>query len=165
MRPGAGAENGAPARSEAELALQVEAINGLRTTGLHVREQAVALLGVMEDVPEVGERVREETHSHLDWTSGSFRDEIVDAPGPPEIRADMVAKISPLCLDMIYCAMSTFGWLWRESGDPEMKEGLEITRRCLERISTRWRLADEYLEVGKKQDGLMMEIMDLNGDG
>lgn len=162
MRPGAGRgeeDNGAAAaaaRSEAELALQVEAINGLKTAGLYVREEAMVLLGVMEGLSseeeEGGERM-----------SVSFGGEMYEDSGPPEVNEKVVARISPLCLDVIYCGMSTFGWLWRESGDPEMKQGLEITRRCLEKIGTRWRLADEYLEIGKQQDGLMMEIMSLNG--
>ncbi|KAJ4394104.1 hypothetical protein N0V93_003321 [Gnomoniopsis smithogilvyi] len=164
MRPGAGgAHNGAPARSEAELALQVEAINGLRTAGLHVRNEARILLGLTASVSEAGDRARVETQSVSNWTSMSAEGESSDRRGPPEVSAELVAKFSPLCLDMIYCGMSTFGWLWRENGDPEMKEGLNITRQCLERFGTRWKLACEYLEVGKKQDGLMMELMDLNG--
>lgn len=166
MRPGAArGENGAPARSEAELALQVEAINGLRTAGLHVREEARILLDLMGSVSEADKGTREATHSDLDWTDISYQGKSFDMRGPPDVEAEMVAKFSSLCLDVIYCGMSTFGWLWRESGDPEMKEGLDVTRQCLERIGTRWRLASEYVKVGKKQDALRMEIMDLNGAG
>lgn len=167
MRPGAGigGENGPPARSEAELALQVEAINGLRTAGLHVRDEARRLLSIMESGFETGDSIREETESHLDWTNAAFHDENLGSQSSPKVNMEMVGKFSPLCLDAIYCGMSTFGWLWRESGDPEMKQGLDTTRRCLERLGTRWRLASEYLEIGKKQDGFMMEIMDLNGAG
>lgn len=167
MRPGAGngGENGMPARSEAELALQVEAINGLRTAGLQVRDEARRLLSIIEGGSGTGEMMREETNSHLDWTSVAFQGENIDTQSPISVSLEMVGRFSPLCLDAIYCGMSTFGWLWRESGDPEMKQGLDITRRCLERLGTRWRLADEYLEIGKKQDGFMMEIMDLNGAG
>lgn len=150
MRPGGGGgggggENtGPPAqREEAEaLALQVEAINGLRTASLHVRDEARRLLSiVVESESETG----------------------VDTQSPPKVHMEMVGKFSPLCLDAIYCGMSTFGWLWRENGDPEMKEGLDVMRQCLERLGTRWRLADEYLQMGKKQDDFMMEIMELNG--
>lgn len=169
MRPGAGtsAENGAQARSDAELALQVEAINGLKTAGLRLRDEATVLLGLMEGSggSEMGMKMREETNSDLHWTSVSFRGDVVDTRGPPEANEEVAARISPLCLDVIYCGMSTFGWLWRESGDAEMKDGLEITRRCLQRIGTRWRLAGEYLEIGKTQDGFMMQIMEMNGAG
>lgn len=167
MRPGGGTggENGHPARSEAELALQVEAINGLRTAGLHVRDEAIRLLSIMESGLETGDSIREETDSHLDWTSAAFDDENLGSQSSPKVNLGMVGKFSPLCLDAIYCGMSTFGWLWRENGDPEMKHGLDITRRCLEKLGTRWRLASEYLEIGKKQDGFMMEMMDLNGAG
>lgn len=169
MRPGGaetGGESGMPARSEAELALQVEAINGLRTAGLRVRDEARQLLNLLESVSETGETVRNDTTGHLNWTSMAFQgEEDLDAQSTPQVNMEMVGKFSPLCLDAIYCGMSTFGWLWRESGDIEMKQGLDITRRCLERLGTRWKLADEYLEIGKQQDGFMMEIMGLYGTG
>lgn len=171
MRPGAagtGGENGTPAQSgEAELALQVEAINGLRTAGLRVRDEAGLLLRAMECEAETGEMGRREASGHWDWASVGFQGEssVDNRQSPPEANVGMVGKFSPLCLDAIYCGMSTFGWLWRENGDPEMRESLDITQRCLKRLGMRWRLADEYLEMGKKQDGLMMEVMDLNGTG
>lgn len=67
-----------------------------------------------------------------------------------EAGEEVAARVSPLCLDVLYCGMATFAWLWEENGDGEMKEGLEVTRRCLRRIGARWRLAAEYVEIGER---------------
>lgn len=74
-------------------------------------------------------------------------------------------KISPLCLDLLYCGLATFQWLWQESGDPDMKTGMDMTKSCIESIMPRWRLAGVYQGVAKQQDVAAMMIMSRNGGG
>lgn len=120
MRPGAG--TGADeARSEGEIAMQVEAINGLNVASEAIRAFAGDLLTLTSD--EVGEGA---------------------------------TKVSPLCFDALYCALATFHWQWKESGQREMKQGMDETRAALVRLAPRWRLADEYLEIDKYNDITIM---------
>ncbi|KAK0669446.1 hypothetical protein QBC41DRAFT_391874 [Cercophora samala] len=61
-------------------------------------------------------------------------------------------KLSPLCLDSLYASMATLHWLWKEAGEPEIREALEDVRRCISRTSMRWRVSKEYLEIIRRQD-------------
>ncbi|KAK4190477.1 hypothetical protein QBC35DRAFT_489655 [Podospora australis] len=61
-------------------------------------------------------------------------------------------KLSPLSLDALYGAMATLHWLWKEGGDSDVREALEDVRRCLGRVSMRWRLATEYLDLIRHHD-------------
>lgn len=128
MRPGAGvgSEDG---RTAEELAMQVEAINGLTTTSERIRAFAGELLSL----------------SRSPATSPD-----VSAAGVGE--ADVVNWLSPLCFDAIYCALATFHWHWKENGQPEMREGMEQSRAALVRMAPRWRLAGEYLDIGRLHD-------------
>lgn len=159
MRPGlaAGAADGGGRMGAAELALQVEAISGLKAAGLRVMQVAV---GVLEAVDGVGGRTGE-GDGFMPWTEFSVGGRAVSLGGEGG-EATTVDKVSPLCLDALYCGMSTFEWLWRENGDPEMKKGLDITKTCLERIGNRWRLAREYLEVEKLHNPEAMLAMGSN---
>ncbi|KAK3496721.1 uncharacterized protein B0T23DRAFT_401968 [Neurospora hispaniola] len=98
-------------------------------------------------------------------SSGVIREmcmELLDAVMLPQ----GLAKVSPLCLDGIYNGMATLRWLWKEGGDDggiglgengSLGEGgstggnvgvlqaAEDVGRCLSRLSSRWRVAEEYL--------------------
>lgn len=43
----------------------------------------------------------------------------------------------------MYCALAMFHWQWKESGRPEV-------RKCVHEM--RWRLAGEYLAIGKQYE-------------
>ncbi|ROV99367.1 hypothetical protein VSDG_03995 [Cytospora chrysosperma] len=116
MRPGAGSEAD-ESRSEQDLAMQVEAINGLNVAGETIRAFAGDILGLTST-----------------------------APGALGDGAD---KLSPLCLDALYCALATYHWQWKENGQPEMKQGMDETRAALGRLAPRWRLAGEYLKIDR----------------
>lgn len=135
MRPGAVGAEHA-GRGAAEHAMQVEAVSGLKIAGTMVKGVAVEVLDVLDRY-------------------GGEQEE--------DIRG--VDRFSPLCLDTLYCGMSTFHWLWRENGDPEMKEGLDVTRQCLDRVGRRWRLAGEFLEIEKRHDVAAMLAASVGSNG
>lgn len=54
-------------------------------------------------------------------------------------------RVSPLCLDALYCAMASLHWLWKESGCEEVRTALEDVKNCLSRLAMRWRLGGEYV--------------------
>lgn len=142
MRPGAGmgTEDG---RRPDELAMQVEAIKGLTTTSERIQAFAVEFLGV-SDSPA--------TSPDVSMAGGA------DGGGPGGVD-----RSSPLCFDAIYCALATFHWYWKESGQPEMRQGLEQTRAVLIRMAPRWRLAGEYLDMERHHD--VMGIAAERADG
>lgn len=154
MRAGAG--SGAPGRGAAELAMQVESINGLKTAGLRVQAIALDVLGALEE---------EAMNGFMPWSSISVagrKISLTDCNGEAE-GVRIADRLSPLCMDALYCGMSTFHWLWRENGDPEMKQGLDTIRNCLDKMSERWKLAREYLEIEKRHD--VEALLRLNSDG
>ncbi|KAF3765266.1 putative fungal-specific transcription factor [Cryphonectria parasitica EP155] len=176
MRPGAAVEssgswpNGHPSRSEAEMAMQVEAINGLKLAGTKVRGVVVELVRLMRGDEDKGR------HGPwgLGWTNYSAHGQLFDLGGGGEKEGDrasrggarMVDRISPLLLDTVYCGMSIFQWLWSENGDPDMKEGFEIMKECVERIGQRWRLAGAYMDVQQRQTEALLRISSsTNGPG
>ncbi|KAJ0115829.1 hypothetical protein J7T55_003998 [Diaporthe amygdali] len=130
MRPGAGvgSEDG---RTEEELAMQVEAINGLTAMSKKIQDFSSELMSL----------------SHSPATSPDVS--MTDAgAGEP----DVVDRMSPLCFDAVYCALATFHWHWKENGQPDMKRGMEQTRAALVRMAPRWRLAGEYLDIERHHD-------------
>lgn len=150
MRPvsGAGrAENGAPFRGEAELAMQVEAINGLKLAGASVKGVAAELLRALRE--DEARRRRGPWDLDLDLRGAGYTSQGkgVDMSGGMDESVRMADRISPLSLDAAYGGMATFHWLWRENGDPEMKAGLDMMKEYLEEVGKRWRLAGEYLAV------------------
>ncbi|KAK3394387.1 hypothetical protein B0H63DRAFT_460785 [Podospora didyma] len=66
---------------------------------------------------------------------------------PPAQRS-----VSPLCLDALYGAMASLHWLWKEGGDPGIKDALEDVKRCMSHLGMRWRLAGEYTDMVKHHD-------------
>lgn len=108
--------------------MQVEAIRGLTTTSERIKVFAGELLSV----------------SHSPVASPDVR----MAGGGGE-AAD---RMSPLCFDALYCALATFHWQWKENGLLEMRQGMEQTRAALVRMTPRWRLAGEYLEMERHHD-------------
>ncbi|KUI70674.1 TY1 enhancer activator [Cytospora mali] len=127
MRPGAGT-SADETRTEEELAMQVEAISGLIVASEKVRVFAGELLTLASAAsPGTGGRG-------------------VDGAG------EGMGKFSPLCFDSLYSALATFHWQWQESGQPEMKQGMDEMKAALVRIAPRWRLAGEYLEVDRHHD-------------
>ncbi|KAK7743591.1 hypothetical protein SLS53_004126 [Cytospora paraplurivora] len=125
MRPGAGTAAD-ETQTEGELAMQVEAINGLVTASETARVFAGEVLAI---------------------TSAGSPDGVVVGGG-----GGGASCVSPLCLDALYCAMATFHWQWKESGRPEVKQGMDEMRAALARLTPRWRLAGEYLEIGKQHE-------------
>lgn len=161
MRPpgaGSGAAQGRRRTAEEEMTLQIEAINGLKAAAARVREIAV---GMLEALDEGGGGGVGAVDGFM-WTELSVGGRVISLGGR-QGEMSAVDKFSPLCLDTLYCAMSTFEWLWKENGDPEMKEGVDLTKRCLERVGKRWRLAREYLEVGELHNAEAMLAMSSNG--
>ncbi|KAK3984138.1 hypothetical protein QBC44DRAFT_253576 [Cladorrhinum sp. PSN332] len=61
-------------------------------------------------------------------------------------------RLSPLCLDALYGALATLHWLWKESGDNDVRGALEDVRRCMSRVSMQWRLAKEYMDLLRHHD-------------
>lgn len=145
MRPGAGvgSEDG---RTAEELAMQVEAIKGLTTTSESIKVFAGELLSL----------------SRSPATSPDVSMAGVDGGGGGG-EEDAVARLSPLCLDAMYCALATFHWHWKENGQPEMRQGMEQSRAALVRMAPRWRLAGEYLDIEKHHD--VMGIVTDRSDG
>lgn len=112
MRQGGAAPAAGVSRTEGELAMQVEAINGLNMASGVVRVFAGELLAIVIE--------------------GSLD------------------RVSPLCFDALYGALATFHWQWKESGQPEMRQGMDETRAALAGFASRWRLAGEYLKIERR---------------
>lgn len=53
-------------------------------------------------------------------------------------------KISPLCLDSLYCAVASLHWLFKEGGDEEIGAALGDVRNCLGRLGMRWTVGAVY---------------------
>ncbi|KAI1325749.1 hypothetical protein F5Y16DRAFT_377050 [Xylariaceae sp. FL0255] len=63
-----------------------------------------------------------------------------------------VQKLSPFVLGALYSAGVTFSW-WREQGyDSVSITSLELVKKCLLRVSSRWSLATEYLTLLEQQE-------------
>lgn len=65
-----------------------------------------------------------------------------------------VVKATPLLLDALYLAAVAHQGAWKETGDPAAETDFEVTRKCLVRLSGRWRLGKEFLD--------MLEVQDMN---
>lgn len=62
---------------------------------------------------------------------------------------DQLGILSPFLLDALYCAMVTFQWIFRESGDEQAKARLTDIEVGMGRLSERWKLAGEYVALGE----------------
>ncbi|EXF76086.1 fungal specific transcription factor domain-containing protein [Colletotrichum fioriniae PJ7] len=71
------------------------------------------------------------------------------------VTSDM-GSVSPLILDALYGAANTLAWLLREEGTLECEDEMNVIKRCLERLGSRWRLAGEYGRMLEQQDFAMM---------
>ena len=58
-----------------------------------------------------------------------------------------LASVSPLVADAVYMAAATFAWLEYERGTPEMSASLRTLTDTLQMLSSRWRVAGEYLKM------------------
>lgn len=125
---------------EMELAMQAEAINGLKTAVSLVRQVSTELLSSFSSLASSSTFSPSPFPCEQNFDSG--------LPVPPPILL-LATKVSPLCLDVLYCGVSTFQWLWRESGDPDAKAGLDVTRACMEKLDTRWKLSGTYLQIAR----------------
>ncbi|KXH26402.1 hypothetical protein CSAL01_13587, partial [Colletotrichum salicis] len=67
-----------------------------------------------------------------------------------------IGNVSPLILDALYGAANTLAWLLREEGTLECEDEMNVIKRCLERLGSRWRLAGEYGRMLEQQDFAMM---------
>ncbi|KAK1636154.1 hypothetical protein BDP81DRAFT_450089 [Colletotrichum phormii] len=67
-----------------------------------------------------------------------------------------IGSVSSLILDALYGAANTLAWLLREEGTLECEDEMNVIKRCLERLSSRWRLAGEYGRMLEQQDFAMM---------
>ncbi|KAM7202393.1 hypothetical protein V8F33_002801 [Rhypophila sp. PSN 637] len=56
-------------------------------------------------------------------------------------------KISPLCLDSLYCAVASLHWLFKEGGEKGIGEALGDVRTCMGRLGMRWSLGRVYGDV------------------
>jgi hypothetical protein len=65
-----------------------------------------------------------------------------------------VVKSTPMILEALYLASVAHQSAWKETGDPAAETNFEITRKCLVRLSGRWRLGKEFLD--------MLEVHDMN---
>jgi hypothetical protein len=62
--------------------------------------------------------------------------------------SDQLGTLSPFLLDALYCAMITFQWIFRESGDEQAKARLVDIEAYMGKLSERWMLAAEYIALG-----------------
>jgi hypothetical protein len=62
--------------------------------------------------------------------------------------SDQLGTLSPFLLDALYCAMITFQWIFRESGDEQAKARLADIEAYMGKLSERWMLAAEYIALG-----------------
>lgn len=58
-----------------------------------------------------------------------------------------VVKTPPIVLDAFYLGSVAHHGAWKETGDPAAESSLETTRKCLIRLSGRWRLGKELLDM------------------
>ncbi|KAJ5177549.1 uncharacterized protein N7500_000248 [Penicillium coprophilum] len=58
-----------------------------------------------------------------------------------------LGKVSPFVLDAIYCAMATYHWVLRESGDEAIRSSLGDIKECMGKLGDRWQLSLEYLSL------------------
>lgn len=58
-----------------------------------------------------------------------------------------VVKTPPMVLEAFYLASTTHHNLSKESNEPGAELSLETTRKCLVRLSGRWRLGKEFLDM------------------
>ncbi|KAI1870941.1 hypothetical protein JX265_005981 [Neoarthrinium moseri] len=58
-----------------------------------------------------------------------------------------VVKTPPMVLDTLYLASMVHHNAWKDTGDPIAESSLETTRKCLVRLSGRWRLGKELLDM------------------
>ncbi|KAK6070175.1 fungal specific transcription factor domain-containing protein [Seiridium cupressi] len=58
-----------------------------------------------------------------------------------------VVKTPPMVLDAFYLGSMAHHSVWKETGDPIAESSLETTRKCLIRLSGRWRLGKELLDM------------------
>lgn len=58
-----------------------------------------------------------------------------------------VVKTPPMVLDALYLGSIVHQSTWKETGDPNAETSLETTRKCMVRLSNRWRLGKEFLDI------------------
>ncbi|KAH6657714.1 fungal-specific transcription factor domain-containing protein [Truncatella angustata] len=58
-----------------------------------------------------------------------------------------VVKTPPMVLETFYLGSMTHYTTWKETGDPLAETSYETTRKCLIRLSGRWRLGKEFLDL------------------
>lgn len=63
-----------------------------------------------------------------------------------------VVKTPPMVLDAFYLGSMTQYSAWKETGDSTAETSLETTRKCLIRLSGRWRLGKEFLDMMETQE-------------
>ncbi|KAF7537243.1 hypothetical protein G7054_g3919 [Neopestalotiopsis clavispora] len=63
-----------------------------------------------------------------------------------------VVKTPPIVLDAFYLGSVAHHGAWKETGDPVAESSLETTRKCLIRLSGRWRLGKELLDMLETQE-------------
>ncbi|KAK1492274.1 fungal specific transcription factor domain-containing protein [Colletotrichum cuscutae] len=106
-------------------------------------EELLLLVSRTERVGDVDDDIGMNNHGHNrnDGQSGGSSD---------------IGGVSPLILDALYGAANTLAWLLREEGTLECEEEMNVIKRCLERLGSRWRLAGEYGRMLEQQDFAMM---------
>lgn len=61
-------------------------------------------------------------------------------------------RVSPIIMDALYSAASTYAWMVRENGDEGCQMALDSMRHSLRRLGNRWRSAAEYLRILEAQE-------------
>lgn len=72
-----------------------------------------------------------------------------------------LSHVSPLALDALYSAANKLGWILakHESCDKDIGDALTRAKGCLERLSMRWRVADEYLHILDGQNLAILPVV------
>ncbi|KXH49205.1 fungal specific transcription factor domain-containing protein [Colletotrichum simmondsii] len=107
------------------------------------------LLKISKDVAVLSEEL-------LLLVSRTERDDDDDDIGMSNNGGRDIGSVSPLILDALYGAANTLAWLLREEGTLECEDEMNVIKRCLERLGSRWRLAGEYGRMLEQQDFAMM---------
>ncbi|KXH28553.1 fungal specific transcription factor domain-containing protein [Colletotrichum nymphaeae SA-01] len=107
------------------------------------------LLKISKDVAVLSEEL-------LLLVSRTERDDDDDDMGMSNNGGRDIGSVSPLILDALYGAANTLAWLLREEGTLECEDEMNVIKRCLERLGSRWRLAGEYGRMLEQQDFAMM---------
>lgn len=140
---------------------------GSNPDGAVVKQPALRATQVhtIDGLTREADRVRGFARELVALASGSTPSPMSSATHPSSGRglsdsgsagAGLMGQIPALVMDALYCAMATYHWLWRESGDEAMEVGLRDVKVSLGALAGRWVLATCYLGMEQQHDISMM---------